>query len=600
MKNRPGLVRRDGMYIVRRRFPVHAAEALKKSQFKVSLHTKDPQEARRLYDAAILDFHAQVAAASINAPNTVASPQVVPVSRLQAIALERVRTRWQAEELELWKPHTTFRSEDDPVRLLRIELDLLRGNAEEVYHGFLWAAEQALTAAGLEDADSTSKEVLANFLRRGDIDIFGACLRHYEGDTSHALRDNLFTSLNGFDGRAASVDVPAAAKAERSSDSRVLVDAGAAKSVNQAIALFTRDPQRANLSQKNAAGYATGFKLLREVVGGSMPLTSVSRAHAREVQALLEHLPPNASKRFSNMSLIEAVAHAKSAQLPAISSTTAKNVLSTLSSFFNWAMAEHLIKVSPFVDLKPLQKAHGIDENRRPYSPAELAQLFSNRLYQQPYALVGSACPGRYWVPLLALYHGARMNELCQLDTDDVRMVEGIWCIKITDQSSTGGKKQLKTKSSHRTIPLHPIFHYLGFIDYVRATKELRRDRLFSDLTLASTGYYSDNFSKWFYRYRKRQGVDSRLVDFHSFRHGFRDACRAMKVTTEDAVRIAGWSKGDAVESGYGLGAPLQHLVEELGKIRFLFVEALLPALQVVNEASKETGIDGQEAQTTT
>ncbi len=77
--------------------------------------------------------------------------------------------------------------------------------------------------------------------------------------------------------------------------------------------------------------------------------------------------------------------------------------------------------------------------------------------------------------------------------------------------------------------------------------------RLFPTLTKSATGYYSDNFSKWFGRFCDKCGVtDSRLA-FHSFRHGFRDAARAADVPSEVARELGGWSDGDdSTSEDYG------------------------------------------------
>ena len=48
--------------------------------------------------------------------------------------------------------------------------------------------------------------------------------------------------------------------------------------------------------------------------------------------------------------------------------------------------------------------------------------------------------PERYGVPLLALYSGARLEEICQLEIRDVRKVGDIRCFDINDRGRQGGK----------------------------------------------------------------------------------------------------------------------------------------------------------------
>ncbi len=51
----------------------------------------------------------------------------------------------------------------------------------------------------------------------------------------------------------------------------------------------------------------------------------------------------------------------------------------------------------------------------------------------------------RYWIPLLALFTGARLSELAQLHKADIRKEQGIWCLNITENG--GGNSENPKKS---------------------------------------------------------------------------------------------------------------------------------------------------------
>jgi hypothetical protein len=301
MKNRPGLVvSRNGTYKIRRRYPSHAREAIKKTEYKVSLFTKDPQEARRRYDKVIVDFYSEVAAATGNVHDAPTSSvdAAVPLSRLRALAVEWLRPRWRAEQLNLWKPHERFETEeDDPVQIMRKAVDELKGNSPEIYGSFRWTAQQLLFVSGFANADSASIETLAMFMRQGEIDVLQTCLRHHDGDTSHSLRVNLFVSLNDF-GDDLAMQPVTTQNARPSASSPI--------TVGQAIERFLSDPQRSMLSASNPAAYATGFKVLKDVVGADTPLEKVTFDHANAVQELLSRMPANAKKSFPNCTSEEA------------------------------------------------------------------------------------------------------------------------------------------------------------------------------------------------------------------------------------------------------------------------------------------------------
>ena len=58
----------------------------------------------------------------------------------------------------------------------------------------------------------------------------------------------------------------------------------------------------------------------------------------------------------------------------------------------------------------------------------------------------------RVWIPLIAAFTGARLNEIAQLGTDDLEELGGVWSFRITDE---GGHHSLKNAQSKRQIPMH-------------------------------------------------------------------------------------------------------------------------------------------------
>ena len=69
-----------------------------------------------------------------------------------------------------------------------------------------------------------------------------------------------------------------------------------------------------------------------------------------------------------------------------------------------------------------------------------------------------------YWIPLLGLHTGCRLNELCQLHVSDVKPIGRLWCLDINNESPD---KSLKNEPSIRTIPIHQVLIDLGFVKYV-------------------------------------------------------------------------------------------------------------------------------------
>lgn len=142
-----------------------------------------------------------------------------------------------------------------------------------------------------------------------------------------------------------------------------------------------------------------------------------------------------------------------------------------------------------------------------------MCALFNNDYYFYGQHRLNS----HFWVPILALFTGARLNELCQLDRSDIVKIDGIWCIYINNKNG----KRLKNLSSARVIPLHSVLvRDLSFIEFTQSHQD---PKLFPEISESAVGY-GQSLSKWFNRtYRKNVGVGqgSERKDFHSFRHTF-------------------------------------------------------------------------------
>ena len=77
--------------------------------------------------------------------------------------------------------------------------------------------------------------------------------------------------------------------------------------------------------------------------------------------------------------------------------------------------------------------------------------------------------PHEFWLPLIALFTGARLNEICQLHLEDIQQFHGIWVFDINNK----GVKRLKTSSAVRRVPISQTLIEIGFLDYVEDVKAL-------------------------------------------------------------------------------------------------------------------------------
>jgi integrase len=236
-----------------------------------------------------------------------------------------------------------------------------------------------------------------------------------------------------------------------------------------------------------------------------------------------------------------------------------------LSSILEWATNNDLIQANPTKGVK-VATAKTTRESRLPYSSGDLQRIFSSPIYttgERPRAAGGEAA---YWIPLLALFTGCRLEELAQALTGDVKEVDGIHVLEITDQ---GDGQQVKTKGSRRLVPIHPELLKLGFLEYAAQMRAAKQEKLFPKMRPDRHGKLSQGWSKWWGRYvrDKVKITDPRKV-FHSFRHAFVAACRASGIEEEMRIALTGHA-GGTVGRSYGGAYPLRPPAEAMPRLRY-------------------------------
>ncbi len=248
-----------------------------------------------------------------------------------------------------------------------------------------------------------------------------------------------------------------------------------------------------------------------------------------------------------------------------------------LSTLFNVGIDNGKLKINP-AQRTLIPKGNQLQ--RQPFELNELKTIFDSPLYTQGKQLTRKVGTAGVWVPLLALYQGCRVEELCQLLVEDLREVDGVWCLAIDDVSGGEGElKRLKNGTSRRRLPLHPVVLEAGLLDYHQSVKEAGHKRLFPTLKTDRFGKYSAAFSKAFMKYlRDDLGIkDSRKV-FHSFRHTFRDACREAGLDEELADALMGHSNTQKMGRRYGSSFSISSLKKAIDKISYPGLE--IPILQ--------------------
>jgi len=248
-------------------------------------------------------------------------------------------------------------------------------------------------------------------------------------------------------------------------------------------------------------------------------------------------------------------------------------MLPMLGTVFNYAVANDLIPLNPAAKVK-VADSRRAKEKRRAFTEAEIAAIFSSPIYtegQRPAAGGGEAA---YWLPLLALYSGARQTELGQLHPDDIQQEaypdgsgRSAWVMRFVENEARG--QRVKNEGSERRVPIHSDLMDLGFLKLVERARAAKSNRLFPDIKPNAQGELMGSWSKWFGRYRRQVcGLRGKDTPFHSFRHNFKHYARLASIPAEQHNAITGHETGDVADAYGGLSYPLPPLVEAMEKYR--------------------------------
>lgn len=335
----------------------------------------------------------------------------------------------------------------------------------------------------------------------------------------------------------------------------------------------------------------------QELMGDPL-LSQITRPLMRRFSDEVAKLPSNRGRvrrqfKRPDAGFRELIELADTHALPLVTTDSHRRIMDGISEVFGWAVTETYMAMNPAIGLgmeiqKQASGGREKDQDQRDaFSDSDLAQIFGAEWFvngqgdRTPQGRFHSYRPHYYWLPLLALYTGGRLNELAQLYLSDIVDVEGIWCVdfnlnapdKISadDADAVKGDKSLKTVNAERVVPLHPQLVELGLLQYVAALREVGEARLFPELRYDERKGYGKAAGSWFnerFLGRRLKMERNGRKTFHSFRHNFATALGVAEVPLPVKADLMGHSRSHAlVESRYDKGAQLNKLVEYVATI---------------------------------
>lgn len=289
---------------------------------------------------------------------------------------------------------------------------------------------------------------------------------------------------------------------------------------------------------------------------GNMPVAVIKKKHALDYRKALQDAP-----RHRTGDLLRATLPAQAAwgrehpDEPKITAATINKQLGGVQSICIWASENGLVPddvqwSDPFSKLRlPEERSE-----RTSFDVAELQLLFNTTLFTEHRFPLGAHGAAGFWLPVLALFSGARQAELGSLTAANVQTdaETGLALLYFMTERARG--KRVKTDASERVVPVHPEVIRLGFLSYVEERRKADGAAawLFPSVSPDKGRAGVPAWSQWFGRYLRASGVTNRAKVFHSFRHTAKDALRRGRADHEMREALIGHAQASSVSWGYG------------------------------------------------
>ncbi|WP_085035891.1 DUF6538 domain-containing protein, partial [Cronobacter sakazakii] len=224
---------------------------------------------------------------------------------------------------------------------------------------------------------------------------------------------------------------------------------------------------------------------------GDMSLSELDRDVVKDYVSRMQKMPGNLylmRRKYKISDTHMLIEKALADGQPVMSRDAIGRHIESLGSMFKWAKSVRYLLDNPAENVLAQRRVMVREQDRRDlFTEDELLRIFSADWFKNgagtpnQYGRYTSFRPFHYWLPLLALYVGGRINELCQLYLTDIREDKNEVAYidfnldapdKVMDEEAlAGGDKSLKTVNAIRQVPIHPRLIELGLLEYVDALK---------------------------------------------------------------------------------------------------------------------------------
>ncbi len=330
-------------------------------------------------------------------------------------------------------------------------------------------------------------------------------------------------------------------------------------------------------------------------VYGDLYIEQIERKHAREYREYLQKVPARPSDKYKNIPINQLAELADKGSFDDKKKFAPESInkqFDALASIVQIAIEELDVRTNnPFSSMQ--LKSNG-PKYRKRYTEEDLNRIIKsiNFVRTRPEFRTSPM----FWIPLIAMFTGARLEEIGQLDVSDIQKYKDIYYISFNEYDETKSIKTGKIKE----IPIHQELIKIGFLYYYKKMKAENNKKLFPTLKFNGVNYTA-KFSKDFSKYMRKHIIqqDDRRKPIHAIRHSFKFACINSDVPKEFVDKFLGHASRDVGDIHYYEGYNnIEKLNQHIQKVQYdtvnfssLYPENWTKRLIIIRTESKKDPI---------
>ena len=289
-----------------------------------------------------------------------------------------------------------------------------------------------LKSQGIDDVDKNSVEYrkLCAGICQAEIKLLPIEKRHRLNDFSYEKElPDIFPEVFEFK-KAEPVPAPDPPKEEPSKPLEVVIEE------------YSKENELAgNWSKRTMIEYRSIFNNILKLIG-NVPVNTIDRQDVVDFKQTLQAIPADyfkATKKYESIPISKVI---KNKPKKTLTAKTVNKYITNLSAVFNYACIHGYMKNNYASGMKiRLKRKRG--KERDQFSNEDLTALFHSKEYTEDTFDV----PWKFWLPILGLFTGCRLEELCQPTLSDIKQDHGIWVLDVKEDLELGKKQKLNVQT---------------------------------------------------------------------------------------------------------------------------------------------------------